>query len=340
MNKTIKTATLISLLFLGSAMCASAEWEETPYGKYWTGDGKPEPISALKGTFYDFRYKANGKEQHTSIPKQPDTWWNLITVRTVIISALNEAIKGKKTEISKLLRYDGNLYASHFYIPARHKECISKHLPDKNQKAYEAASEDSDFITEKPKVEKGLPGGWVAVYRGKVTAPKSGKFRFVGTADDCIIVRFANRLVLEAGYTVPSSMEAGNADSIWDAADKGLSKGYHQKIRMGKDPVHRKYEFLRLKSTPKLNDMMGGFTAGTPFTVKKGSSYTIEVILMDSINDARFFLLIQEMRKDGKLAPLHLFRTDESLPNAALHTADMEKPDYEKDSLIWKTAQE
>lgn len=50
MNKTIKTATLISLLFLGSAMCASAEWEETPYGKYWTGDGKPEPISALKGT--------------------------------------------------------------------------------------------------------------------------------------------------------------------------------------------------------------------------------------------------------------------------------------------------
>lgn len=332
--------TLLSIFAALLSLPTSAEWENTPYGKYWTGSGKPEPISALKGTFYDFRYKANGKEQHPDIPKQPDTWWNLITVRGVVMNVLHELIKGKKAELAKILRYDGNLYASHFYIPARYKECISRHLPDKNLKGYETVSEDSDFITEKPKIEKGLPGGWLAVYRGKVCAPKSGKFRFVGMADDCIIVRFANRMVLEAGYTVASGIEEGNADSIWNAAEMGLSKNYHQKLRAGKDAVHRNYQFLRLKSTPKLNDMMGGFLAGTPFTVKKGMSYPIEVILMDSINDARFFLMIQEVRKDGKLAPLHLFRTDDALPDSTLDTGNHEKPDFEEDSLIWKTAKD
>lgn len=335
---TIKHYLLGLTMAAGLCHTVSADWEETPYGKYWTGAGKPEPVSALKGTFYDFRYKANGKEQHPDIPKHPDTWWNLITVRSVIINALHEMIKGKKTELSKLLRFDGHVYASHFYIPARNKECITKHLPSKNQIAYETEGEESDFITEKPKIESGLPGGWVAVYRGKIRAPKSGKFRFVGTADDCIIVRFANRMVLEAGYTVPSSIEEGNKDSIWNAAEMGISKTYHQKIRIAKDPIHSKYEFLRLKSTPKLNDLMGGFMAGTPFNVKKGSVYPIEIILMDAINDARFFLMIQELRKDGKLAPLHLFRTDDTLPNSTLFNPDFEKPDFAEDSLIWEVA--
>lgn len=319
---------------------ATADWEETPYGRYWQGDGKPEPVSALKGTFYDFRYKSNGTEQHPDIPKQPGTWWDLIVVRGVILKALNEACKGKKTEISKLFRHYGNLYASHFYIPCRNLECISKHLPEKRRAGIEVASEASDFITERPKEEKWLPGGWVAVYRGKVIAPKNGKFRFVGTADDCIIVRFANRMVLEAGYTVVSDIDFNNPDSIWDAVDKGASANYRQKIHQGKDSIHRQYELLRLKSTPKLNEKLGGFTAGAPFTVKKGTVYPIEVILMQAAHDSRFFLMIQELRKDGKLAPLQLFRTDDTQPGKEELTSPYEKPDFMENSLIWKTVQE
>ena len=76
--------------------------------------------------------------------------------------------------------------------------------------------------------------------------------------------------------------------------------------------------------------------AGAPFHVKKGEVYNIEIILMDAINSARFFLLIQELRKDGKLAPLQLFRTDDVLPNSQIQNMNFEKPDYEEDSLIWK----
>lgn len=42
----------------------------------------------------------------------------------------------------------------------------------------------------------------------------------------------------------------------------------------------------------------------------------------------------------GKLAPLHLFRTDDALPDSTLDTGNHEKPDFEEDSLIWKTAKD
>jgi hypothetical protein len=33
------------------------------------------------------------------------------------------------------------------------------------------------------------PSGWMAVYRGKIVAPKTGEFRFVGIGDDYMVVR-------------------------------------------------------------------------------------------------------------------------------------------------------
>lgn len=335
----MKKSLLLSLVCLMTAFSQAvlAEWEETPYGKYWKGDVKQPSISALKGTFYDYRYKQNG-EQHPDISKQQDNWWGLISIRSIAIGTLYDLQHGRKNNLSRIYRIPGNLYASHFYIPSREKEDISQFLPNDQFKKHEASEEAGDFITNDTTHEKGFPGGWLAIYRGKVKAPKSGDFRFVGTADDCIIVRFANRMVLEAGCTVPSSIDKKNNDSIWNAADLGFSPKYHQQLLMGRDPAHRNYDLLKLKSTPKINTLTGGFVAGAPITVKKGEVYNIEVILMDATNSARFFLMIQEMRKDGKLAPLQLFRTDDSLPNPSVHNMNFEKPDYEENSLIWKVS--
>lgn len=327
--------TLLCCLLSVGGSSALAEWVETPYGKYWTGDENQPATSSLKGTFYDYRYRANGK-QHPDVAKQLDNWWGLISIRSLAICTLNDLQQGRKKNLSQIYRIPGNLYASHFYIPSREKEDVTQFLPIDKIKQHEVTEEASDFITNDTPRGKGIPGGWIAVYKGRVKAPKSGNFRFVGTADDCMIVRFSNRMVLETGCTVPSSIDKKNNDSIWNAADLGFSTTYHQEIQLGRDSVHRNYDLLKLKSTPKINKITGGFMAGAPFHVKKGEVYNIEIILMDAVNSARFFLLIQELRKDGKLAPLQLFRTDDVLPNSQIQNMNFEKPDYEEDSLIWK----
>ena len=45
------------------------------------------------------------------------------------------------------------------------------------------------------------PSRWIAHYKGTVKAPFSGKFRFVGGADDWMRVRWANKIALETGYS-------------------------------------------------------------------------------------------------------------------------------------------
>ncbi len=43
-------------------------------------------------------------------------------------------------------------------------------------------------------------GGWIAIYSGYVVAPFTGTFRFVGFADDAILVRFNKNVVLDYGW--------------------------------------------------------------------------------------------------------------------------------------------
>ena len=57
--------------------------------------------------------------------------------------------------------------------------------------------------------------GWIVVYRGCVRAPKTGKFRFVGTGDDYLGVRFNNKVVLEAGYRIPSLFDEKEPRAWW-----------------------------------------------------------------------------------------------------------------------------
>lgn len=58
---------------------------------------------------------------------------------------------------------------------------------------------------------------WLAHYKGLVTAPKSGKFRFWGLADDVMVVRWNGRNVLDSGWTVLSlkgDFNAGNSGAL------------------------------------------------------------------------------------------------------------------------------
>ncbi|MFM7743241.1 MAG: hypothetical protein ACKO8X_07095, partial [Verrucomicrobiota bacterium] len=44
------------------------------------------------------------------------------------------------------------------------------------------------------------PSRWIAHYRGVVKAPRSGQFRFVGSGDDWMVVRFNGRVALDSGF--------------------------------------------------------------------------------------------------------------------------------------------
>ena len=52
--------------------------------------------------------------------------------------------------------------------------------------------------------DKVQPRRWIIVYKATVRAPEAGRYRFVGMADDYIMVRFNHRLVLDGSFFNPT----------------------------------------------------------------------------------------------------------------------------------------
>lgn len=72
------------------------------------------------------------------------------------------------------------------------------------------------------------PRRWVAYYNGKIAAPETGRYRFWGIADDILMVRVKDRLVIDANYP---SIKGKITD--WESDDprnrklmSGKEKGY------------------------------------------------------------------------------------------------------------------
>ena len=65
------------------------------------------------------------------------------------------------------------------------------------------------------------PKRWVAYYKGKIAAPETGRYRFRGIADDCMLVRVKKNLVIDASL--------GKRYTDWDSSDPN-----NRKFRDGK----------------------------------------------------------------------------------------------------------
>ena len=75
---------------------------------------------------------------------------------------------------------------------------------------------DANLAPKAFEVEKEVkPERWVALYKGKVTAPEAGTFHFVGGADDIMFVKFNGKTVLNASWNNPTELGG-------DAEDKKL----------------------------------------------------------------------------------------------------------------------
>jgi hypothetical protein len=109
---------------------------------------------------------------------------------------------------------------------------------------------------------------WAAIYRAKVKAPRSGKFRFVGLCDDILVVRFDGKIVLDGG--------------IYPVTPGVRSRGY---VYPGIDPNAWYSEF--------------GYHLGSYFRVEEGEIYPLE-ILLGEVPGGNFFahLMIEEKDVD------------------------------------------
>jgi hypothetical protein len=155
------------------------------------------------------------------------------------------------------------------------------------------------------------PKMWVVHYKGNVVPTETGTFRFVGMADDVLVVRFNGRVVLDCGSTNPS----GHAPQSFYAAS-GLQL----------DPKMGWYK---------------GLGRGDPVQVTAGESYPMDVLIGEwPGGDFKAWLMIEkdgvQYEKDGKGVPI--------LPIFKLAAGDVtrgggEAPVFAKTGPVWKAEQ-
>ncbi len=152
------------------------------------------------------------------------------------------------------------------------------------------------------------PKMWVIHYKGSVIPPEGGTYRFVGMADDVLVVRFNGKVVLDCGSNRPS----------------------------GKEP-QKYYASEGLKLDKKM-DWYKGLGVGDTFQVQGGSSYDMQVLLGEwPGGDFKAWLLLEkdgvQYDKDKGGNPI--------LPIFKLQPGDVtsssgEAPIFAKQGPVWK----
>jgi hypothetical protein len=185
----------------------------------------------MEGVFYDF------KQDRANRSRRLDDGAYLDILRVFVGSGFSER------KISRYFRASDSLFAPHIFMPTVTAE----------------AAPESFGVGDKVQARH-----WAAIYRAQVTAPKSGKFRFVGLCDDILLVRFNGKVVLDGG--------------VYAVTPAPRSRGY---VYPGVDGNKWYSDF--------------GYHLGEYFRVQEGEIYPIE-ILVGEVPGGSFFahLMIEE----------------------------------------------
>ena len=209
------------------------------------------------------------------------------------------------------------LYATSFYIPF----VAASYAPE----AYNC----SDAVQD---------GGWICVYKGRVRAPKTGKFRFIGTGDDYLGVRFNNEVVLEAGYRIPSLYDPSNPGSTaWWVSGAGDRDKHWAAVKSGKLKGFEGYELIQVKGCDTWNKELGGLTAGKTFSVKEGETYPIQIAISEIPGGGFGCMLLIEDVTNGKSpagSKYDIFRTGFNMPTRAQFFDVVEKSNFETHKML------
>ncbi|MBR5875457.1 MAG: hypothetical protein IKZ10_01330 [Akkermansia sp.] len=289
------------------------------------GDGmgsKEGGGSTLEGTFYDLKLKRNGAP--SGLNGGPANEGGVVAALSKFFTSWNEA------ELNKYYKSETKLYASSWYLPV----AAAKYAPI----AYEVGD------PKKPESQwECKPAAWIAVYRGKVVAPKTGKFRFIGTGDDFLAVRFNRKTVLEAGYRAPSYYDKSNPTGCY--ISEPAKRAEFLKKRKG-------YEMITsVTGCGKWNGEIGGLVAGAEFSVREGEAYPIEIAISEIPGGCfGFVLFIEDVTegKNSKAKQYDLFRTCDTNPDIdkvmkALQETGCSWPGgttripFNEDSWVWES---
>ncbi|BCU77767.1 hypothetical protein [Luteolibacter sp. LG18] len=256
--------------------------------------------NALVGTFYNLNHRANGADLEMNNDKHWDAVHDFVT-------------RGwKDAELSKFQQAPKKLYQTKIYMPAM--------AAGEAPKAF--------GVTPDPHPR------WIVVYRGMVTAAKSGKFRFVGAGDDSMVVRFNNRNVFDYGY-VPGTIPLAGFQAALKSSER--LKGPQRDC-----PMEPPVTFYQYPSTADWNRGIGGVAVGPEISVQAGQSYPIDILITEGWGGLfSAGLMIQETgaayQKASSGSPiLPLFRTDDSLPTDV--KGDNLVP-YEPQGPVWRINQ-
>ncbi len=163
-------------------------------------------------------------------------------------------------------------------------------------------------------VEKEVkPMAWIAHYKGKVSPPVTGAYRFVGSGDDHIAVRLNGSLVLDGGGRMVSNFKT----------DRPRSPAYP-------------YDFAE---SGWINGLRGGFTVGHRMELRAGQFYDIEIAFCEGPGGLFHALLLFEQEgvtyeKDGKGNPiLPIFRVADSKTE---QSPNKSAPVFMPDGPVWR----
>ena len=235
--------------------------------------GSKTAVNGLPGTFYDFKQNKAGKPT-PMMGGAPEKFGD--PSNSAAIGLYNKEVDeflGKGFSISSLsniFRAPDTLLASQIFIPP----CPATEAP----KAYGVDKECK-------------PSRWIAHYRGAVKAPQTGKFRFVGSGDDFMVVRWNRKIALDSGY---------------------------QQFLVGAENVYKDFGGKKCDEThpSKLGKPM---RCGPWISVTKDAEVPLEVVIGETPGGTFYAVLcIEVMAPNGKAeGSLKLFRlTTDELPEA------------------------
>jgi len=169
-------------------------------GDGWMGDSAGQGIGAgdgsmfgsthklsggLAGTMYDFKQTADGREVRYNLGDPAEFVDRVLRLQR---SRFSDA------SLSKYFQAPQTLYLTQLAIPNS------------------SASEGPKFFGAEGSIK---PSGWLTRYRGRVIAPKDGKYRFSGMGDDYLTVSVNGKIRLVACWPDTHPQVAGR----WEASE-------------------------------------------------------------------------------------------------------------------------
>ena len=270
------------------------------------GDGRGNMVGMLQGVFYDLKQNRNRQtsDEFRGVPSGDWVEARVPPTLKIMQSFVNGAWQRSYDNegrvhypaLDKFYSSPVRLWTSCFYTDSEIRAALAPQY----------------FECEK----EVTPAAWVCIYSGNVVAPFSGKFRFLGTADDVILVRFNKEIVLDYGW---ASYTAGSFFYGAGASDLSRLKESSSNSVRSRSPLYSKHR-LEVYERAGGSNPAYNLAKGAVITVKEGEIYPIEILISEMPGGSYFqALYIEQLDDNGQPIDPNpdtrpLFRTTLDLP--------------------------